>query len=51
MVGPSIQYVAEAGYWEVSYGGMVRRHCQEWQCRVWFHMALAMYAVSLTAQQ
>jgi hypothetical protein len=46
MVAPSIHYVKEAGYWEVRYAGMVRRHAQDWQAYVWFQMALAMYAVS-----
>jgi hypothetical protein len=45
-MAPSIHYVKEAGYWEVRYAGMVRRHAQDWQAYVWFQMALAMYAVS-----
>jgi hypothetical protein len=49
VVAPTIQYLEEQGCWEVQYGGMIRRHAQEWQCRVWFEMALAMYALSATA--
>jgi hypothetical protein len=45
-MAPSIHYVKDAGYWEVRYAGMVRRHAQDWQAYVWFQMALAMYAVS-----
>lgn len=46
MVAPTIHYVKEAGYWEVTYAGMVKRHQQDWQAWVWFEMALAAYAVS-----
>jgi hypothetical protein len=49
VVAPTIQYLEEQGCWEVQYGGMIRRHVQEWQCRVWFEMALAMYALSATS--
>jgi hypothetical protein len=43
MKAPSIHYVDTCGCWEVTFGGKVRRHQQEWQCRVWYHMALAVY--------
>lgn len=44
MAEPTIAFVADAGYWEVTYMGMCRRHPQEWQAWTWFHMAVAMYA-------
>jgi hypothetical protein len=45
-MAPTIQFVEDAQCWEVRYGDKVWRHAQEWQCRVWFEVALGLYAVS-----
>lgn len=44
---PRIHFVVDDLCWEVVYGERVWRHQQEWQCRVWLHMALVAYAAQM----
>jgi hypothetical protein len=47
MAAPTITFIADdhGGMWEVTYAGMMRRHRQEWQAWIFYHMAQAAYAV------
>lgn len=48
MATPTLRYRKDLCMYEVTYAGMCRRHAQDWQALIWYHMALAMYAAHIT---